>query len=146
MTTAGCLDLTTQDSIEIEYRVWDPITEIQTEVSEDLAEELLEAVGKEEETWVVVDIVMQSGEIESGDLFKGTQVEANGYIGSMVGLYAYAPSPQELITSSNENYSLFEGARADLYYHISHPVEQVEWITRGFESEFDSISLVDRTS
>ena len=146
MGTTGCLGLTTQDSIEIEYQVWGPTTEIQTEVSEDLAEELLEAVGREAETWVVVDVDMQSGEIESGDLFRGTHVEANGYIGSMVGVYAHSPTPEEIITSSDENYSLFEGARADLYYHIAHPVEQAEWVTRGLEGEFDSITLVDRTA
>ncbi len=147
ISTTGCLGLITRDSTEIEYRTWNPTTDrIETEVTEDLAGELLDAIGREEEAWVIVDILVKSGEVESNGFFRGTQVESNGHTGSMVGIHVHTPSPAKTITSTDENYQLREGARADLYYHITHTVERVEWVTGGLEGESSSITLVDRTA
>ena len=145
LSTTGCLGLTTQDSIELEYWMYGVITDgMETERTG--AEELLDALGRDDETWVVVRVLMKYGEIKSSDLFRGTQVEANGYTGSMVGLSLVVPTQQKPITSSEENFVLEEGMLALMYYHLDHTVEQAEWLTGGLESKFDSITLIHRGS
>jgi len=150
ISTTGCLGLRDRDSIEIEYLLYDPVPgELvpprDQEWSGDWTEKLLDALGRDEETWVQVRININSGEIESSDLFRNTQVKANGYTGSMVGLSTIVPINKEPITSAEETFMLEEGMLVFLYYHIDHAVEQVEWLTAGLESELDGITLVDGT-
>lgn len=124
----------TSDQIEIEYSVSDPRSH------DEVPDEVIEHPNPEDFRWIVVDFELISGTFDAADIMGLTQIEVNGESQFTRAVVINSPD-DELLTSSDDNYTMGEGTRAEAYYRVSGDAEEGRWIVDQLENQHGEIEI-----
>lgn len=134
MGSGGDGNATDTPGILIEYSISDPRTH------EEVPEEVVEHPNPEDFVWAVVEFEVASGSFDASDIIGLTQLRAGGTEHFTRTVVITTPD-EEILTSSNDEYTIGEGTTGKAYYRMSEEPDSPKWIIEQLRNQHGSVEI-----